>query len=168
VNIAGCLDCRECFSIAISVEISLRKFCLHMADLYAGHVEASEMLHLMARDEAEHAMTLEIAKTSGRHPIHVHETASKDTLILLKLLGRIGQQMGLSHSNFDEVWEFAMMIERSEVNHIYLNLTSQTLHSTKASDQYISNILKTHVQRLFDFGGRFGKKERLSILPKTI
>jgi len=83
-------------------------------------------------------------------------------------LGRIGIHISQSFKNFDEAWELALSLENSEINKIYLGLTSQALKANEKDKLDTVEILKTHVDRLTHLGRRFDKQERISIFPKLI
>ena len=147
---------------------ALRDHYFRMEKLFRKDRLIAEMFALMAKDEDEHILALEKVRGSELHPETIHENAEPYTITLRELMDRFKTQMSLLPDNFDQALEISIDFEKSEVHHIYLALTYQSIRNQTEGDRYFASVLNTHVQRLIDIGKRFDKTSRTLILPVPI
>ena len=161
-----CTVCIRCLDAAIDVENAAREYYERMAGLFSEHRSAAMVFSEMARDEQDHARMLEKARSNRDHSPAIHGRAEEFRKTLERLSKLVREHGARLPRNLDEVYEFAYQVERSEVNGIYITLTTESLEPA-GERGFIVSLIGTHLKRLGRIAEVYDQDQRRLITPQN-
>lgn len=155
----------ECFQRAILYEQKLRKCYIGMAEDFSYEETLHRFFLDLAADEGEHAQALAEAlkgePKSEKLEKQTHEISGK----LDKLQAHLHRLLSVHYRDFSEAFRLAHDLEKTEINNIFLMLTSGML-GVEDGDATMRSAMDKHLQKLIDLGNLYKYKDTAAILPR--
>lgn len=160
-----CIVCRECFEEAIRLEEAARDYYSKMSDLFSDHPAVASIFSALAQDEQEHALTLGRVRDGHCHSASIHERSVQFRKTLKHLEEGVRKAIANRPAHLEEAYRFADRVEHSEVNEIYITLTTESLEPAGEKDLILS-IIDRHLGRIRQLAAGSDAIQRCSIRPK--
>jgi rubrerythrin len=146
------------FESAIGFEYKAADLFREFSKLFSHIQEISSFWQKLANDEIHHADTLQNIRTSLNSE-ELLSPCNEEMAMKVDITQRMLNEVSISSiMNLDDAYELAHELEFSEVNSIFLLLTSEFIHSQE-QEQFIFSEITKHQQKLVDFTNNFGNKD---------
>ena len=146
------------FERAIGFENKAASVYKEFSRLFSHNQEISSFWQELAKDEIQHAETLHNIRKSLTSE-ELLSPCDKEMSIKADITQTMLNEVSIaSIMNLDDAYELAHELEFSEVNSIFLLLTSEFIHSQE-QEQFIFSEITEHQQKLVDFTHNFGDRD---------